>query len=151
MENDRVVRLLLDCFLQEGDPLVEGSFLPLVELEQSQPDHPFLEGGGAAFYHSPIQPQPVQDTCLGPASWSNFVADRDYNISGYTSPYWSARMINLEWAQHRSGLHQMFPSSTGIEDVTSYALHRPDGNWSLLLVNRNENSPHAVRVTFGSP
>jgi len=108
----------------------------------------FFEGGGAAFYHSPIQPQPVQDTCLGPASWSNFVADRDYNITGYTSPYWSARMINLEWVQHRSGVHQMFPSSTGIEDLTSYAVLRPDGNWSLMLVNRNQTDAHPVRVAF---
>jgi hypothetical protein len=114
----------------------------------------FFEGGGAAFYHSPIQPQPVQDSCLGPASWSNFVADRDYNISGYTSPYWSARMINIEWVQHRSGVHQMYPSSTGIQDsegnvlVTSYAVHRPDGNWSLMLVNRDETNPHSVRVEF---
>jgi hypothetical protein len=114
----------------------------------------FFEGGGAAFYHSPIQPQPVQDSCLGPASWSNFVADRDYNITGYTSPYWSARMINLEWVQHRSGVHQMYPSSTGIQDsegnalVTSYAVRRPDGNWSLMLVNRDETNPHSVRVEF---
>ena len=114
----------------------------------------FFKGGGAAFYHSPIQLQPVQDSCLGPASWSDFVADRDYNISGYTSPYWSARMINLEWVQHRSGVHQMYPSSTGIQDnegnmlVTSYAVHRPDGNWSLMLVNRDETNPHGVRVEF---
>ena len=108
----------------------------------------FFEGGGAAFYHSPIQPQTVQDTCLGPASWSNFVADRDYNITGYTSPYWGARMINLEWVQHRSGVHQMYASSTGTDDVTSYAVHRPDGNWSLMLVNRNETEAHPVRVSF---
>lgn len=108
----------------------------------------FFEGGGAAFHHSPIQPQPVQDTCQGPATWSNFVADRDYNITGYTSPYWGARMINIEWVQHRSGAHRMFPSSTGIEDVTSYAVHRPDGNWSLMLVNRSETDPHTVRVVF---
>jgi hypothetical protein len=108
----------------------------------------FFEGGGAAFYHSPIQPQPVQDTCLGPATWSNFVADRDFNITGYTSPYWAARMINFEWVLHRSGAHRMFPSSTGLEDLTSYAVQRPDGNWSLMLVNRNESAPHTVRVTF---
>ena len=114
----------------------------------------FFEGGGGAFYHSPIQPQPVQDTCLGPASWSNFVTDRDYNISGYTSPYWSARMINLEWLQHRSGVHRMFPSTTGLADgdgnalVTSYAVHRPDGVWSLMLVNRDETTPHTVRVAL---
>jgi len=32
--------------------------------------------------------------------------------------------------------------------VTSYAVHRPDGNWSLMLVNRDETHPHAVRVVF---
>jgi hypothetical protein len=114
----------------------------------------FFEGGGAAFYHSPIQPQTVQDTCLGPASWSNFVADRDYNITGYTAPYWGARMINIEWVQHRSGVHEMYPSSTDVKDsegnvlVTSYAVRRPDGNWSLMLVNRDESNAHEVRVVF---
>jgi hypothetical protein len=114
----------------------------------------FFEGGGTAFYHSPIQPEPVRDTCLGWATWSNFVADRDYNITGYTSLYFAAHMINLEWVQHRSGVHRMFPSSVSIPDsegnalVTSYALHRPDHQWAVMLVNRDENSPHTVRVVF---
>jgi hypothetical protein len=114
----------------------------------------FFEGGGAAFYHSPIQPQGVNSTCLGWSSWSNFVSNENYEIKGYTSPYYAARMINLEWIQHRSGIHQMFPSSTDIKDddgnllVTSYAIHRPDGNWSLMLVNRDQNNSHCVRVSF---
>jgi F5/8 type C domain-containing protein len=114
----------------------------------------FFEGGGALFTHSPIQPQPLQNSCLGWASWSNFVADEDYNISGYTSLFFAAHMINLEWAQHRSGVHQMFPSSVDMKDgdgnqlVTTYAVHRPDGNWSLMLVNRDESNPHTVRVAF---
>jgi len=57
-------------------------------------------------------------------------------------------MINLEWVLHRSGVHQMFASTSGNEDVTSYALHRPDGNWSLLLVNRDESEPHTLTVAF---
>jgi len=114
----------------------------------------FFAGGGAAFYHSPIQPQGVQSTCLGWASWSNFVSDETYAIKGYTSTYFAARMINLEWVQHRAGIHQMFPSSSDVTDaegnllVTSYAVHRPDGNWSLMLVNRDETNPHTVRVVF---
>ncbi len=114
----------------------------------------FFEGGGAAFYHSPIQPQGIQNTCLGWASWSNFVSNEHYDIKGYTSPYFAAHMINLEWVQHRAGVHHMFPSSTDIKDaegnvlVTSYAVHRPDGNWSLMLVNRDETNPHTVRVEF---
>jgi hypothetical protein len=110
----------------------------------------FFEGGGSALYHSPIQPQGVQETCLGWSSWSNFVSDENYNIKGYTSPYFAAHMINLEWVQHRAGLHHMFPSSTDIKDaegnvlVTSYAVRR----WSLMLVNRDETNPHTVRVVF---
>ena len=117
----------------------------------------FFEGGGAVFHHSPVQPEPVQSSCLGWASWSNFVADRDYNITGYTALYFAAHMINLEWAQHRSGVHQLFSSSTDIKDdqgnvlVTSYAVHRPDGNWSLMLVNRDQANAHTVRVTFDTP
>lgn len=114
----------------------------------------FFEGGGAAFYHSPIQPQGIRNTCLGWASWSNFVSDENYNIKGYTSPYYAARMINLEWVQHRSGMHRMFPSSSDIKDeagnvlVTSYTVLRPDGNWSVMLVNRDENSSHSLRIKF---
>ncbi len=114
----------------------------------------FFEGGGSAFYHSPIQPQGLQNSCEGWASWSNFVASREYNITGYTSLYYAAHMINLEWVQHRSGLHEMFPSSVGIRDaegnalVTSYAVHRPDGNWSVMLVNRDELNSHSIRVVF---
>jgi F5/8 type C domain len=124
----------------------------------------FFEGGGAAFYHSPIQPQGLQSSCLGWTSWSNFVSDENYDIKGYTSPYFAAHMINQEWVQHRSGVHHMFPSSIDLKSddlknndikdaegnlmVTSYAVHRPDGNWSLMLVNRDEIHPHTVRVQF---
>lgn len=114
----------------------------------------FFEGGGAAFYHSPIQPQGLQNSCLGWASWSNFVSNENYEIKGYTSLYFAAHVINREWVQHRSGMHQMFPASSDIKDsdgntlVTSYAVHRPDGNWSLMLVNRDENQPHSIHVVF---
>ena len=114
----------------------------------------FFEGGGAAYYHSPIQPQGIQKTCLGWSSWSNFVSDERYSIKGYTSPYFAAHMINREWVQHRSGLHRMFSSSSDVKDaegnllVTSYAVYRPDGNWSIMLVNRDETNAHSVRIQF---
>ncbi len=116
----------------------------------------FFDSGGSLFVHSPIQPQGLQNSCLGWASWSNFVSDNDYDIKGYTAFYFAAHMINLEWVQHRSGVHIMFPSSTDIKDadnnllVTSYTVHRPDGQWSIMLVNRDETNPHTVRVVFNN-
>jgi len=117
----------------------------------------FFEGGGSAFYHSPIQPEGIHNTCLGWASWSNFLSDENYDIKGYTSLYFAAHLINLEWAQHRAGIHRMFPSSTDIKDregnvlVTSYTLLRPDGNWSLMLVNRDETAPTHFELCLKIP
>jgi len=60
----------------------------------------------------------------------------------------------IQEVQHRSGVHRMFSSSTNIKDdagnvlVTSYTVLRPDGNWSVMLVNRDENSAHSLKITF---
>jgi hypothetical protein len=113
----------------------------------------FLEGG-AAYYHSPIQPQPPSRGCHGWASWSNFVCDSDFRVKGYTAEYYASRLINLEWAKHHSGVHHLFRVIGGVTDtagsqlVTSYALHRPDGEWALLLVNKDQDNSHAVRLEF---
>ncbi len=32
--------------------------------------------------------------------------------------------------------------------VTAYALHRPDGQWSVMLINKDHNLPHQVRIRF---
>jgi hypothetical protein len=51
-------------------------------------------------------------------------------------------------------MHHMFPTTSKIEDsdgnqlVTSYAVHRPDGQWALMLVNRDETAAHTVRIAF---
>src|SRR5215813_3889648 len=114
----------------------------------------FFEAGGAAYYHSPVQPQGLQNSCEGWASWSNFVSNSNYDINGYTSLYFAAQLINREWAQHRSGVHRMFPVAVNLKDndgnqlVTAYALNRPDGNWSLMVVNRDENNAHSIDVMF---
>jgi len=58
--------------------------------------------------------------------------------------------------QHRSGVHRMFASLSDVKDekgnvlVTSYAVLRPDGNWSVMLVNRDESNSHPVRVAFNA-
>jgi hypothetical protein len=50
--------------------------------------------------------------------------------------------------------HHVFPAASDISDsaghvlVTAYALHRPDSQWSLLLINKDQENPHDVRVVF---
>ena len=54
----------------------------------------------------------------------------------------------------RGGEHQVYSAKSDIEDgadrelVTAYALKRPDGKWSLLVVNRDQQNSHRVRIAF---
>jgi hypothetical protein len=114
----------------------------------------FLNAGGAAFYHSPIQPEALRSGCRGWSTYGNFVADSNFQIKAHMSQYYASRLINLEWVKHGEGLHRMFPAACDVKDaaghvlVTAYAVQRPDGEWSLMLVNRDQSNSHAVRVVF---
>jgi hypothetical protein len=63
-------------------------------------------------------------------------------------------MINLEWVKHGAGVHQLFPAETDVIDdaghtlVTVYAVKRPDGNWSLMLLNKDPSNAHSVKIEF---
>jgi hypothetical protein len=114
----------------------------------------FFAEGGALYIHSPIEPSGIEHACQGWAIWGNALLDRNGKFIGYTAFYHASRMINNEWATHRTGTHHLHSADVGIEDaagnvlVTSYALHRPDGQWALLLINKDKDNAHSVRVAF---
>ena len=114
----------------------------------------FLTAGGAVYYHSPIQPEPLRSGCHGFGTYGNYVADDTLNVKTFTSQYHASRLINLEWVQHHAGVHKLYPAACDLKDaaghtlVTSYAVNRPDGNWSLMLINKDQSNPHEVRIEF---
>jgi hypothetical protein len=114
----------------------------------------FLANGGAAFYHSPIQPEPLRNGCKGFSTFGNFVADEKLEILQHASQYFGSQMINLEWVKHGAGMHQIFPAETNVIDdaghalISAYAVKRPDGTWSLMLVNKDPSAARAVKIEF---
>ena len=52
-------------------------------------------------------------------------------------------MLTQEWSQPVDAEHQLFTAASDIKDadghvlVTAYAVLRPDGQWSLLLINKD--------------
>ncbi len=52
--------------------------------------------------------------------------------------------------------HKQFKASSDVNDaagnvmVTAYAVERPDGQWSVMLVNRDQFNDHAVKVAFAA-
>jgi hypothetical protein len=114
----------------------------------------FLASGGGAFYHSPIQPEPLHSGCHGWSTYGNFVANEKLEVSQHTSQYFASRMINVEWVKHGAGMHQLSPANADVMDdaghalITAYAAKRPDGEWSLLLINKDPSNAHEVKIEF---
>ena len=63
-------------------------------------------------------------------------------------------MLTKEWVQPEDAEHKLFRAAGDIKDssghvlVTAYAVLRPDGQWSLLVINKDHDHDHAVRIVF---
>jgi len=84
-----------------------------------------------------------------------FPTTKDCELQQPTSQYFAGQMITQEWVQPGNGEHRTFPSASGIQDaaghrlVTSYAVLRPDGEWSVMMVNKDQWNAHSVQLVFG--
>jgi hypothetical protein len=92
--------------------------------------------------------------CGGWGTFGMFNAGGQYNVKQNTSQFFSAQMLTQEWSDPVDEAHIVYPSSSNITDskghvlVTVYSLLRPDGQWALLLVNKDQFTPHALTVDF---
>lgn len=83
-----------------------------------------------------------------------FTVGKDYQVLQPLAQFFVSQQINRDWVQQGSGEHQMYPAKSDLDDgaghllVTAYALRRPDGQWSVMLVNRDQENGHKVRIAF---
>jgi len=117
----------------------------------------FLEAGGNAVYYFHYIPLGQSMGChnTSPGTFSMFTTTKDYELQQPTSQYFAGQMITQEWVQPGDGAHRTFPSVSDIQDaaghtlVTSYAVLRPDGEWSVMMVNKDQSNAHSVQLVFG--
>src|SRR5271170_3168484 len=111
-------------------------------------------GPGGAYYHSPIQPEPLRSGCHAWSTYGNFVADEKLDIKQHTAQYFASQLLNLDWVKHGAGEHQLYPAAGDLQDeakhelITAYAVKRPDGEWSLLIINKDPDNAHEVNLAF---
>jgi F5/8 type C domain len=118
----------------------------------------FLSAGGkSTHYYHDLPYSPPHPACAN--SWGTyhmFMVDEHYQIKQKTSQYYAAQMLTQEWAQPIDADHKLFRASSDLKNsegnvlVTAYALKRPDGQWSLMLINKDHDHPHSVRVLFNA-
>jgi hypothetical protein len=118
----------------------------------------FLNAGGAAVYHFHYLPLLMEHGCNdSPGTFGMFTVGPGYQIEQPLSQFFASQMINLEWVQPGASAHDMFPAKSDVDDgaghalVTAYALKRPDGQWSLMIVNRDQHNGHNVKIVFEDP
>lgn len=82
--------------------------------------------------------------------------DKDGHAT-YGPQYFASQVITQQWVQPVDATHQLYRVASDVKDpqgrslVTAYAVHRPDGLWSIMLVNNDEYNDHFVRVEFKNP
>ena len=83
-----------------------------------------------------------------------FMTDERYEIKTPTSQYFAAQLLTQEWVQPKDAEHRLFRAIGDIKDssghvlVTAYAVLRPDAQWSVLLINKDHDHDHPVRIVF---
>jgi hypothetical protein len=114
-----------------------------------------LDAGAKGVYYFHYLPLQMEPGCnSSPGTFGMFTVDAAYKIQQPLAQFFVAQLINLEWAQPGGGEHQVYSAKSDIDDgagrelVTAYALKRPDGEWSLLVVNRDQENGHRVRIAF---
>ena len=115
----------------------------------------FLHSGGKGvyfFHYLPLQMEPGCNS--SPGTFGMFTIDANYQIQQPLAQFFVAQLINLEWVQPGGGDHQVFgakadvPDGAGHELVTAYAVKRPDGQLAVMVVNRDQQNAHRVRIAL---
>jgi hypothetical protein len=115
----------------------------------------FLTAGGDAIYYFHYIPGGVHPGCNNSLSaFGMFAVDHKNQITQHLSQFFASQLINLEWLKPGGEVHEIYPAEGDIHDdaghalVTSYAVKRPDGLWSLLIINKDQENAHKVNVIF---
>jgi hypothetical protein len=116
----------------------------------------FLTAGGkSTHYYHDLPYSPPHPACEN--SWGTyhmFMVNEKYEIRQRTSQFFSAQLMTQEWAEPVDAPHRLFRAVSDVKDseghglVTAYALLRPDGQWALMLINKDQDNPHQVRIVF---
>lgn len=119
----------------------------------------FLSLGGTGAYLYGYEPNVLDHDppCKG---WGNnmlFKADDNYQANDELATYWAARMVTQDWVQPGAGQHSLYPATFAVTGggkpapVTAYAVHRPDGQWAVLVLNKDPSRTWNLDLRFVEP
>ena len=115
----------------------------------------FFTAGGDGLYYFHYIPMGVRPGCNNSGgTFGFFNVDLKGQITQPLAQFFASQLVNLEWLKPGSEKHKLFAASSDVQDdaghtlVTSYAVQRPDGDWALLIINKDQENAHSVRLRF---
>lgn len=114
----------------------------------------FLTDGGSGVYYFHDLPLQLEMGCNNSVgTFGMFTLNPDYSVKQPLSQFFAAELINRAWLESQ-GDNQIFRASSDIQDgagntlVTAYVARHPDGTWSVMMVNKDQNNSHQVKIEF---
>jgi hypothetical protein len=111
-------------------------------------------GGDVAYLYGYEASHGIKEIECSVGNNMMFFLDERGHAGVPTASYWGARMLAQDWVKPGDETHELFPAASDLKNtqgeqiVTAYALHRPDGLWSLMLVNKDPDQAHEVKILF---
>jgi len=131
------------AFAAQAEVDIEGAMLNTEAVAQ------FLTlGGEQAFFYGYEPGELIQEV---PCTWgvlAMFLRDRSGRPGGRLATYHAARMLTEQWVQPVDKPHEVYPVSSDNPSVRAFGVHRPDGQWAVLLINKNPEQAVEVELQF---
>lgn len=114
----------------------------------------FLTDGGSGVYYFHDLPLQLEMGCNNSVgTFGMFTLNPDYSVKQPLSQFFASELINHAWLAS-DGDNRIFRASSDIQDgagntlVTAYAAQHPDGIWSVMIVNKDQNNDHRIHIEF---
>ncbi len=115
----------------------------------------FLAAGGSGVFLYQYEPEPlVRSSCNSWGSWGMFTVSYGHQAAAPASQFFAAQLLTQTWAEPIDAMHQAYPAESDLHApggealVSAYALLRPDGRWSVMLINKDPQAAHPMTVVF---
>jgi hypothetical protein len=107
----------------------------------------FLCGGGDVAYYYGYEPNTLENSG---GTWGNqlMLLDGDRGVTPVAT-FRALQLVNREWMDPLGGSHQVLPVRIAGDRkrmISAFAVKRPDGQISLLLINKDDDSPINLSV-----
>jgi F5/8 type C domain-containing protein len=109
-------------------------------------------GGDQAFLYGYTPDEVSSDMKCTSGGDMLFSMDEEGNITHQFAAYFGARLLTQTWLGDPNALHELYPVSLrprqhrGQSLLTAYAVRRPEGLWTLLIINKDSKRAYQVKI-----